>query len=805
MVSLIGKKKAKTKDKVVLPKSAQDTVPYTRAYELGIIESTPGYFTKSYKLTDINFKVASQDDQDSIFEGMRELYNSYDANVDIQITINNRNVDEDDVMRNIMCRMEKDKFNEYRQEYNEMLKEKMHEGKNNITSEKYFTIGTHQKNIKDAASWFNRVDADINRQFAKIAKSNDLKTVPLTLNERLKILHDIMNVDNEKDFDEKTIDFDTVRKQGLSTKDIIAPAGFRFNTDSFRMGDKFARTLFIKNFPSNITTDFMSDLCSLSFNFVASFNVQPIPMDKAMKMVKEQMTNIRGNVIQAEKNAFKAGYSGDLISPTLKYSQEQAEDLLDEIRDCGQKLFYFNVIFLVTGDSNEELKDRTAALIKMANKYLVSVSKLTFQQEAGFRSVLPLARNEVAIKRLMTTDAVSVFLPFTTRELTQKNGMYYGLNAVSNNMIIYNRLNAKNQNGVILGMPGSGKSFSAKREMINVFLTTKDDIYVIDPESEYSYMCQMFGGEVIHIEPGSQYHINPFDMDIHYGDDEGSGSNPVTMKSDFICMLCETAMGKNYELSSTEKSIIDRVVNDLYKPYMKHMMYDVKDKSVTCDIMASPTMTLFYDELMKQEEPEAREIALSLEIYCVGNFDTFAQRTNVEINNRFTVFDIKNIGTGMKELGLMVCLNHIWNKIISNQGTKNTWFYIDEFHVLTKTKSSADFLMQIWKRARKWGGIPTAITQNVVDLMTSEAAMAILNNTEFVLMLAQSPVDRMNLANMYNIPESQLTYITDSPPGQGLLYTGMTTVPFIDKFPTNTKLYKAMSSKASERKREGDK
>ena len=424
--------------------------------------------------------------------------------------------------------------------------------------------------------------------------------------------------------------------------------------------------------------------------------------------------------------------------------------------------------------------------------------------EVGFKTALPLGINDLSvqlsIEKLLPTDSVSLFIPFTSKELMQKGGMYYGLNAVSHNLLLFNRLNSKNQNGLILGQPGSGKSFSAKREMINVFLTTKDDIYVIDPESEYAHMAQLLDGSVIHLEAGAKVYINPFDMDVQYGDEEGkSGTDPVKMKSDYICMLCESAMGGRYEITNIQKSIIDRVVIQLYKPYLKHMR-ELNDSSITCDTDASPTMEQFYSLLMDQPEPEAQNIALSLEIYCLGSFDTFAHKTNVDVNNRFTVYDIKDIGNGMKEMGLQVCLNHIWNKIIDNQkNNKRTWFYIDEFHILTKTRSSAEFLQQIWKRARKWGGIPTAITQNVEDLLNSEESRAIINNCEFIMMLSQSPIDRAALAEMYHISDAQLNYITNSPPGQGLIYNGEGIIPFIDKFPKDTKLYKIMSSKPGER------
>lgn len=800
----IKKKKSLTKKKKKeLPKTAQDTIPFINCYRSGLIETEPGFFTKSYKLTDINFRVASYEEQEKIFERYRNFLDSFEASKKVQIVLNNRNVDEDEILSSVLCKMEKDNLNDYREEINKILHDKISEGRNNLVSEKYLVIGSHYNSLRDAKIDFSRIDTDIDNKFKEISGSQEVKTYPQSIEERLKCLHDILNNGNEAEMSEK-IDFEALTKAGLSTKDLISPAGFRFDSNMFRLGDKYATVMFIKNLPSSLSTDFMAELSAEPFNLTASFSIEPVAQDKAIKLVQNQLMNIRGNVIQAQKDASKAGYSSDLISSDLKFANEQAEDLMDDLRTSNQKLYFFNAVIMHYADTKEELKLNTASLKALGNKYLVSIDNLLFQQEIGFRCALPLCRDDLTLKRMMTTDGVSLFIPFTTKELIQKGGMYYGLNAVSHNLLLFNRLSSKNQNGLILGQPGSGKSFSAKREMINIYLTTNDDIYVIDPESEYTYIAKELGGEVIHIEAGSHIYINPFDMDVKYGDQEGNNNaDPVTLKSDYICMLCETAMGSHYEITNVQRSIIDRVVIELYKPYMRHMR-DVRqvDPDITCDTTASPTMDDFYEKLLEQNEPEAQNIALSLEIYCKGSFDTFAHKTNVDVNNRFTVYDIKDIGTGMKELGLQVCLNHVWNKIISNQQEhkgKHTWFYIDEAHILMKTRSSASFLQQIFKRARKWGGVPTIITQNVEDLLKSEESRAIINNCEFILMLSQSPIDRAALAEMYHISEAQLNYITNSPPGQGLIYYGKGIIPFIDNFPKDTKLYRIMSSKADER------
>ena len=794
------KKKIKTMDGTVLPKTAQQTVPFRAVYKNGVIESKPYQFSKLYKLNNVNFNALSHTDQEILFDKYKAFLNSFGPETTIQIIVNNRNVDANNILKSISCAPAQDDYNEYREEINEMLKDHMSEGKNNISDQKFLVIGIHSDSIEEAMTRFAKIDADIDREMKAISENQDLKTEAASSEEYVKVLHDMLNVGEENKLT-LPIDFKANERAGLSVKDIISPSGFMFNRDFFRMGEKFVRILYLKNLPSVLSTDFMSDLSTLPFNFVANFDIRPIATDVALKKVSNKLTSIRGNVINAQKTATSNGYSVELISPSLKFAQEQMEYLQSDLRTGAERLFDTCITFMIYADSKEELKDNTASLIALGNKYILTIEKLTFQQEIGFRTVLPLGNKELFLHKQLTSNAISLFIPFTTKELIQEGGFYYGVNAMSKNLIVYNRLKSKNQNGLILGQPGSGKSFAAKREMANVFLTTNDDIYVIDPESEYVYMARKFGGSVIHLQPGSKYYINPFDMDMNYGDDEGNNNcDPVTMKSDYICMLCETAMGGRYEITNIQRSIIDRVVIQLYKPYKEHMR-TLNDPSITCDTAASPTMDDFYDLLMSQKEPEAQDIALSLEIYCRGTFDTFAHRTNVDVNNRFVVYDIKNIGNGMKEMGLQVCLNHIWNKIISNQKiNRKTWFYIDEFHLLTKTRSSAAFLVQIWKRARKWGGIPTAITQNIEDLLNSEESRAIINNCEFIMMLSQSPIDRAALSEMYKISETQLTYITNSPPGQGLIYNGEFIIPFIDKFPKDTNLYTLMTSKADERK-----
>ena len=809
-----GKKQKKNsknpkKNILAIPKTVQDTIPYLYVYSNGIIELDQGIFSKSYKLEDINFKIATDDEQMNIFQKYEDLLNTFDSEIKMQLVIFNRNIDKKTVEEKIFIPYQKDTLNEYRDEYNQMLENKMKEGKNNITKEKYLTLTINAKSLDEACTKFAKLDTSLSSSVKRI---NNQETQPMTAVERLEILAEIYN-DNgshgnfykKANINNKEIEsfsFESMAREGLTTKDLIGPASFTFNKDYIEIGDKYATTLFIDNLPTFMNANVLEELTDVNFNLLISINYNRLKPDKAMALLKNQLVNINSNVVDAQKKAAKSGYSPDLISPELLRAQKEAQDLMDDITTRNQSLILTTFVITVFGDTKEELEKNIETLKSVTGKFLFQIKKLNYQQEKGFNSTLPIGRCDVYVDRLLTTESAAIFIPFSTQELSQNNGMYYGLNAVSKNLILFNRKNSKNANGVILGTQGSGKSFTAKREMINVILNTNDDIYIIDPEREYLPLAKLLGGEVVKIAAGGSTYLNPMDMDINYGNDDDSKVDPIAMKCDFIGGLCETMQGDGIGLNSTQKSIIDRCVRILYQPYLEHMkkIHEI-DPNKTCDMAASPTLKDFYEMLLSQPEYEAQSLALSLERFCIGSLDTFAHHTNVSRSNRFVVYDVKDIGEGMKELGLQVCLNAVWNQIIENRKmNRYTWFYLDEFYLLTQTASSASFLQQVYKRARKWQGIPTGITQNVGDLLASPQAVAILNNCDFVLMLNQSPIDKAQLAQMLNISPVQLSYITNSDPGQGLIYTGKSIVPFMDKFPVNTKLYRVMTTKPDDLK-----
>ena len=793
------KKKGFVSDGLHIPKTVQESIPYIRVFENGMFEVEKGKYSKSYLLEDVNFQIASQEEQENIFLAYSDLLNTFGSEVCVQISINNRNIDIEEFQNRVLLKPQNDELNDLRDEYNQMLLDKMQEGRNNMIREKYITLSIEAPTVEEAVSQFSRLDSELSEALKKISH---VATEPMSAIERLSILHDLYNPGSEEAFYRKaninkqeveSFNFDHMVDMGICTKDLVGPDSLEFNKDYIIIGDRYARVLFIDNLPNFLTTNVLTDFTESPCNMLISVTFQSLAQDKSLKVIRDQIVNINSNVIDAQKRATKSGYSGDLISPDLIRAQTEANKLLQDMTKRNQKLFLATILLVHFADDLETLNKDTKSINTIASKNLCTLRKFNYQQEAGLASVLPLANNKVFVKRMLTTESASVFIPYAAQELTQPNGMYYGLNAVSKNMILFSRLNSKNANGVILGTPGAGKSFSAKREIINVLLNTTDEVFILDPEREYSPLTALLGGECVRIAAGSRNYLNPLDMDLDYADED----DPITLKSDFIGSLCETVIGGRYGLTPIQKAIIDRCVRLVYQPYLEHMR-SLKS-NITFDPDYMPTLIDFYELLLSQPEPEAQNIALSLELYCTGSLDTFAHRSNVNTRSRFVVYDIKDIGSGMKEMGLQVCIDNIWNKMISNKKAgKRTWFYIDEFYLMTQTESSARFLQQIWKRARKWAGIPTGITQNVEDLLATNESRAIIQNSDFVLMLNQAPMDRRNLCDMLNISPTQESYITNAEPGHGLLYTGKTCVPFVDKFPKNTQLYKVMTTKPDE-------
>ena len=766
-------KKKRVSKKRIVPKTTQKTLPYKRVCDEYIIKIDDNKFSKTYRFEDVNYAIAKQEEQEAIFLAYCSVLNSFDTSADIQITVHNNRVNKADFNKMVLLKHKGDSFDHYIDVYNEMLVEKMEQGQNGIIRNKYLTVTVQAADLESARAKFASIDLEVINAFKKIGSI----ITPLTSHERMSILKDIFRgVDEEipvlsnKDFSRQ------------AERAYCCPDYFEFKKDYFMWNNKYARTMFIKDMPASLKDNILTDIANTNLDVMVSVNVAPVDPYKALKIVNHQLTSMRANKLQAEKKAIQSGYTSDVINEDLKHSLIEAEELLDDLRSKNQKMFLDNIIIMVTADDFDELENNTETIEAVVRKPICSVSTLKFQQEKGLQSVLPLGNCTLKIRRTLTTESTAVFLPFASKEITHKNGMYYGLNTLSNNMIIFNRLMLKNPNGFILGSPGSGKSFSAKREMLNVFLATDDDIIIIDPEREYTNLVEALNGETINVSPASTNFINPLDMSKDYSDDE----SPLIMKSDFILSFCECLVGKQ-GLTAKEKTIIDRCLNITYAEYLQDF-----------NLEKNPTLMDFYEILKSQPEKEAQGLALSFELYIKGNLNVFAHKTNVNTTNRVVSYDIKDLGKQLKTLGMLIVLDYVWNRITENRAKgKRTWIYMDEIYLLFANEYSANFLFELYKRARKWGGIPTGITQNVEDLLKSETARSMLSNTDFVMMLNQATSDRIQLAKLLNISDNLLGYVTSSESGHGLICCGGSIIPFKDKFPHN-ELYDLMTTKLEE-------
>ena len=775
---LFGGKKGKgPKGQNIIPKTSQQTVPYIRANDDGIIELNRGRYSKTIKFKDINYQIARHEDKEDIFVKYCDLLNYFNSNIDVQITVLNKSVNKENFERRILLKERGDKFDIYRQEYNDMLKKQVSAGRNDIQKEKYITLTINAENIEEAKSIFARLENETLGLLRRIGSQGKV----LGIKERLELLHDVYRRGREGEF---AYEPRVSKRNGAVSKDAVAPESFEFKRDYMLVGDSYARSVFIKDLPAFINDTLLGELTDFSVNMLLSINLKVIEPHTALRLINRQITGMEANKIEYQKRSLRSGYLEPFIPYELRFSLEEAQQLLDQVMNRNQKLYLLNVVITHFADTLEELDRTTEAIMATGRKFLCQVGVLNYQQEEGLNSSLPLGINSIKADRCLTTESAAIFIPFSSQELLQDDGMYYGLNAVSRNLIMFNRKTLKTANGFILGSPGSGKSFSAKREMVNVLLNTGDDVIIIDPEREYTRLVENFDGEVIYISAGSKNYINPLDMSIDYSDDD----EPLMLKSDFVLSLCEIIVGGRDGLTPKEKSIIDRCIRLAYSEYMQDF-----------DPEKTPTLRDFYEIMIRQREPEAVNLATALELYTTGNLSVFANKTNIDINNRLVCFDIKDLGKQLKTMGMLIVLDAIWNRVTSNRDKgKRTWIYMDEIYLLFSNEYSANFLFELYKRARKWGAIPTGITQNVEDLLQSDLARNMLANSDFIMMLNQAPTDRVELSALLNISETQMSYVTNSDPGQGLLFSGNSIIPFIDKFPQDTKLYQLMTTKVDE-------
>ena len=774
MIKTLQKIMKQDKEKFTVPKGVQQAIPVRAIWPDGVF-NVGNKFSKSYRFEDINYAVASREDKEAMFLSYSELLNSFDSGATTKITINNRRLNKADFESSILIPLKEDALDKYRTEYNSMLLEKA-AGANSIVQDKYVTVSVVKKSIEEARNYFSRIGNELITHFSNLGS----KCVELDATDRLRILHDFFRPGEETDFH---FDMSAAMKKGHDFKDYICPDTFEFERDYFRMGDKFGRVIFLREFASFIKDSMVAELCDLHRNMMLSLDIIPIPTDEAVREVESRLLGVETNITNWQRRQNQYNNFSAVVPYDMEQQRKESKEFLDDLTTRDQRMMFAVLTMVHIADSKEQLDSDTETLLTTARKHLCQFSALTFQQMDGLNTVLPYGLRKIAALRTLTTESTAVFIPFRAQEISHSGGTYYGQNVISKNMIIANRKNLLNGNSFILGVSGSGKSFTAKREIVNQMLAGNDDIILIDPEREYSSLVKAMGGEIIHISATSPNHINAMDMNRDYGD----GANPVILKSEFVLSLCEQLIG-GQNLGAKQKSLIDRCTASVY---LKYLQSNFKDKP--------PTLQDFHAELLKQDETEAKEIALAIELFTSGSLNTFAKPTNVDVNNRLICYDILDLGKQLLPIGMLVVLDSILNRITQNRAKgKNTFIFIDEIYLLFQHEYSANFLFTLWKRVRKYGAFCTGITQNVDDLLQSHTARTMLANSEFIVMLNQASTDRVELAKLLNISDLQLSYITNVDAGNGLIKVGSALVPFADQFPRHTQLYRLMTTKPGE-------
>ena len=761
--------------------TAQQSIPYREMGKDGICRVEDGYYSKTIRFYDINYQLAQNEDKNTIFENWCDFLNYFDSTIHFQLSFINHHSNMTEYEDVIRIKKQNDSFDDLRMEFAQMLKSQLAKGNNGLIRTKYITFGIEADNIREAKPKLERIETDILNNF----KVFGVSAYPLNGVERLQIMYETFNQNVKVPF---RFSYDDMLRTGLNTKDYIAPSSFLFkNGKDFQMGDTIGAVSYLQILAPELTDKMLAEFLEMDCNLLVNLHIQSIDQTQAIKNIKRKMSDLQKMTIEEQKKAVRAGYDMDIIPTDLATYGEEAKNLLQDLQSRNERMFLVTVLVENLAPKRQKLFNDILSASGIAQKYNCALKRLDFQQEQGLISSLALGLNQVEIERGLTTSSTAIFVPFTTCELFQEGeALYYGLNALSNNLIMANRKNLKNPNGLFLGTPGSGKSFSAKREIVNVFLLTEDDIIIADPENEYGPLVEQFGeqGQVIDISPTSTNYINPMDINLDYSDDE----NPITLKSDFILSLCDLIIGGKEGLSPIERTIIDRCTRLVYRDYLQDPCPE-----------KMPVLGDLYDLLLKQAEPEVQNIATALEIYVNGSLNVFNHRSNIQMDkHRVLCFQLKSLGKALKEIGLLIMQDAVWNRVTANRSKhKTTWFYIDEFHLLLKGQTGS-FSVEIWKRFRKWGGIPSGLTQNVKDLLASREIENIFENSDFIYMLNQAQGDRQILAKQLGISPHQLSYVTHSGPGEGLLFFGNVIIPFVDHFPKDTLLYSVLTTRPDE-------
>ena len=756
--------------------TVEDTIPYLRLLKSGICQIDEKHFNKSIAFEDINYQLALEEDKDLIFNQFANVLNSFNPSVDIEFSYINQLGRNNELKAAIQIPDKNDGYDDIRLEFREMLKSQLAKGNNGLKKSKYITFGVEADSLEQATAKLERLEIDILSNL----KSMGVRAEGLTGTERLKVLHDILNPDKLFSFSYKDL------KPRESTKTVIAPDSFNFVPSKyFKFGKYIGAVSHLQILASELSDRMLAEFLDIDDNINISFHIKAVEQTEAIKMVKRKNTDIDKMKIEENKKAVRSGYDMDILPSDLITYGDNIKMLLKDLQTRDERMFIVTIVFMNFARTVQKLDTTISQISSIASKHNCKIKRLDHSQEQGFISVLPLGVNKIEIDRGLTSSSTAVFLPFTTEELfiNSSNSLYYGLNALSHNLIMADRKMLKNPNGLILGTPGSGKSFSAKREMANAILTTDDDVIICDPEGEYGNLVKQFKGEVIKVSAKSKDYLNPLDINMNYGD----GDAPLKDKANFIMSMLELVVGGS-GLTAEEKSVIDRCLPRIYEKYFENPIPE-----------NMPILQDLYNMLKGQEEKVGKKLATEMEIYVSGSLNVFNHQSNVDLNKQLICFDIKELGTQLKKIGMLVIQDQVWNKVSQNRNTgKSTRYYIDEFHLLLKDEQTSQYSVEIWKRFRKWGGIPTGITQNVKDLLASKEIENIFDNTDFILMLNQATGDRDWLVVKLKISKDQEKFVTNSRAGEGLIFFGNTIVPFVDNFPKDTILYQKMTTKPEE-------
>lgn len=761
--------------------TVQNTIPYNVMYRDGICEVSENFYSMTVQFFDANYSIAEFDEQNNIFDKYCDIINLFDNTIRFQLTFENQNRSKDKLMKTVQIPQQNDEFNDIRKEYSSMLTDKLLTGSNGQSSRKFLTFGIEAASYKSARAKLFGIKNDVIKGF----KAFGVDAKALDGKEKLETLYYSLNPYSNQSF---VFDWDAMLHAGMDTKDFICPKSFKFNKQDFENGNAYGAVWGLNILAGELSDEILRNFLEMQNLFCVNLHIEPLDQIDALKFVKKKLTNVEQMKIDEQKKASQSGYDPDILPPQIKMYIDDIEKLLADLNSKNERLFHISISLRAYAKSKKDLKLQAEMLKRICQKNNCTMFPYDYRQEQTLVSTLPLCYNDIPVSREMHTSGIAIFVPFTTKELFQDGqATYYGVNTLSGNMIRANRSRLKNPNGLILGTPGSGKSFSVKREILDCFLTTTDDIIVCDPEGEYFPLVQALHGQLIRIASNSEQHINPMDISI----DDYLFENPMEIiadKSDFLISLCEIIVGGRYGLSSEERSVIDKCVQRIYKDFI--------ESKPTAEKM--PLLSDLQNELKKEGEVALR-VSNSLEMFVNGSQNLFNHHTNIDMQNRLICFDIKELGNQLKKVGMLIVQDTVWNRVSQNREKKKiTRYYIDEFHLLLKEEQTAKYSAEIWKRFRKWGGVPTGITQNVKDLLQSQEVENIFDNSDFVYMLNQASGDRDILAEKLHISKEQMEYVTNSGPGEGLIRYDKVLLPFTDHFPTNTEMYRLMTTKPSE-------